>query len=93
MLFFCFADFFFADRFEDEIDSSRRDFSFSTGEEDVRGSSYRRFSSELLLFVSELELSPEILSEQSEEDSSHASAMFVCNACVVTSSYALTVYY
>ena len=43
--------FFFADRFEDEIDSSRRDFRFSTGEEDVRGSSYRRFSSRLPLFV------------------------------------------
>ena len=51
LVFFCFADFFFADRFEDEIDSSRRDFRFSTGEEDVRGSSYRRFSTELLLFV------------------------------------------
>ena len=51
LAFFCFADFFFADRFEDEIDFARRDFRFSTGEEDVRGSSYRRFSSELLLFV------------------------------------------
>ena len=51
LAFFCFEDFFFADRFEDEIDSSRRDFRFSRGEEDVRGSSYRRFSSELLLFV------------------------------------------
>ena len=51
LAFFCFADFFFADRFEYEIDSSRRDFRFSTGEEDVRVSSYRRFSSELLLFV------------------------------------------
>ena len=51
LAFFCFADFFFGDRFEDEIDSSRRNFRFSTGEEDVRGSSFRRFSSELLFFV------------------------------------------
>ena len=55
LAFFCFADFFFADRFEDEIDSSRRDFRFSTGEEDVQGSLYRRFSSELLLFVQKLD--------------------------------------
>ena len=43
--FFCFADVFFIDRFEDEFDSLRRDFRFSTVEEDVRGSSHCRISS------------------------------------------------
>ena len=50
--FVFFADFCFADRFEDEFDSSLRNFRFSAYEEDVREeSSYSRFYSVLLLFA------------------------------------------
>ena len=60
-----FTDFCFADRFKDGLDSSLT--FFSADEEDVRVSSYCRFSSELLLSADKLDLSPEILSWNLED--------------------------
>ena len=44
-----FRELLIADRFEDEFDFSLRDFCSSADNEDVRGSSYCRFASELLI--------------------------------------------